>query len=332
MDLYNYKYGFGPLSKNIVDACIDHVNKYNLNLSLIPSRRQLDYDSGYSNNWTTKTFSEYVKKKTNKIFLKRDHGGPNQGNFKDDGKLSLEIDCLYFHCIHIDPWRIAKTFKDGCELTKSYIQHCYKLNKEITYEIGTEESIFKYEASDLDYLLSFLKKELSIPEFNNIKYAVIQCGTSLAYNTNTGKYNRQRLLDMIKICKKYYVNAKEHNGDYLPIDLIHEKFDNGLDLINIAPEFGQIETNVYLNEVKNTELFNIYFDLCFESKKWEKWVDIDFNPKLNKTKTINICGHYLLSNEIFLNKIKSKIRKDIDDIIKNKVTERLDELYVRFKT
>ena len=59
----------GPMSKNIVDAIIDYSNKNNIQLGLIPSRRQVEIDGGYVNNWTTKDFCEYVKNKTNNILL-----------------------------------------------------------------------------------------------------------------------------------------------------------------------------------------------------------------------------------------------------------------------
>ena len=54
------------MSKNCVDVAIDISNKYDIPLFLIASRRQIDADQfngGYVNNWSTRTFSEYVKKR-----------------------------------------------------------------------------------------------------------------------------------------------------------------------------------------------------------------------------------------------------------------------------
>ena len=42
----------GPMSKEIVDAVID----FPWPLGLIPSRRQVDHESGYVNGWVTETF------------------------------------------------------------------------------------------------------------------------------------------------------------------------------------------------------------------------------------------------------------------------------------
>ena len=38
---------------------------------------------------------------------------------------------------------------------------------------------------------------------------------------------------MVNLAKKYNFISKEHNGDYIPVSIIKEKFDLGLDSINI---------------------------------------------------------------------------------------------------
>ena len=83
--------GVGPMSKNCVDVTIELSNKYNIPLMLIATRRQIDsedFGGGYVNNWTTESFSRYVKKKNKKkqIILCRDHGGPWQNNFEKKKK------------------------------------------------------------------------------------------------------------------------------------------------------------------------------------------------------------------------------------------------------
>lgn len=327
----DYKYGIGPMSKNVVDSCIEFVNKNNKKLILIPSRRQIDYDSGYVNFWTTETFSKYVKNSTDNILLKRDHGGPSQGAILDDGLISLSNDCMYMDAIHIDPWKEAKAFIDGCVNTVKLIKYCYKLNKSLLYEVGTEEAIYKYESGQLNELLSYLKTHLSGEEFNNIKFAVIQSGTSLKETHNTGSYDSRRLIEMISVCSSFGLISKEHNGDYLPVNLIREKFMNGLDSINIAPEFGRIETMTYIDQIKNTALFDIFFDICYKSNKWKKWVNADFNPLTRKLELIQICGHYVLSYPEFNTSIKQKLRIDIDQLIKYNITEKLNELYGKSK-
>ena len=61
----------------------------------------------------------------------------------------------------------------------------------MVYEIGTEQSIRKFESEELDRFIFDLKYELQSDElFNKIKYVVIQSGTSLLGNTQTGEYDK----------------------------------------------------------------------------------------------------------------------------------------------
>ena len=107
------------MSKNFVDSCIEYTRNKNFPFMLIASRRQIDAESlggGYVNEWTTETFSKYVKKKSNgKIILCRDHGGPYQGNnpINDEklikqemkeAKISFKADINNnFKILHLDP-------------------------------------------------------------------------------------------------------------------------------------------------------------------------------------------------------------------------------------
>ena len=155
--------------------------------------------------------------------------------------------------------------------------------------------------------------------FKQIKYLVIQSGTSLKETTNTGEYDKGRLLSMINVAKHWGLISKEHNGDYIPSTLIKEKMSLGLDSINIAPEFGLIETQTYLDNNINV---NKFWEICYKSKRWEKWVNSDFDPLTQKEDLIRICGHYVLSNPEFL-----KIKPDIDTQIKTNIKKKLYELY-----
>ena len=300
---YNYPSLFiGPMSKNIVDSAIEVANEDDICLGLIPSRRQIDYGSGYVNGWTTDIFKDYVKYRSNKIIIERDHGGPDQGAKSDPGFDSLYYDCKYMDIIHIDPWKNVKSFNCGVDLTIQYLNFCYKLNPKMKFEIGTEQAIFGYESEDLDYLLKTIKTKISKSIYDNILYVVIQSGTAISENRNVGVFSDVRLKDMISICKSYNFLTKEHNGDYLRSDDIAIKFSAGLDGLNIAPEFGSLETSIILDSIlasKRLDLFDLFFQLCHTSGKWVKWVPRNFNPVVNKEKVIMVSGHYVFSEEVF---------------------------------
>lgn len=310
------KYYIGPMSLNIVDAIIEFCDETNNKIGLIPSRRQVEWNGGYVNNWTTEQFSKYTKMK---LVLKRDHAGPGQGYNDDDGYKSLEEDCKFFNLIHIDPWKKFPNYVDGLHRTISMIKFCYSLNQSIEFEVGTEQAIREFTPTELNRLMSDLKMHLTFNEFSKVKYLVIQSGTSLKGNKNTGKYDSDKLIQMINVCKKHNVISKEHNGDYIPASLIKEKMSLGLDSINIAPEFGLIETQTYINNGIDIDKF---WKICYESKRWEKWVDSNFDPFTQKEELIKICGHYVLSHPDFL-----KIKPNIDDIIKLNIKNKLNELH-----
>ena len=313
------KYFIGPMSKNVVDSIIE----FDGNFGFIPSRRQVDYNGGYVNSWTTGEFATYVN---GRVPIERDHGGIGQGYKHDDGIESYMHDCRYFDKIHIDPWKEYQDFDKGLQETIDCINFIYLVmgKKEVKFEVGTEESIRRFEVDELDKLLRYLKGKLEPEIFENIEYVVVQSGVGLdlGKQNNSGTFDPDRLEKMINICKKFGKKSKEHNGDYLSNDEYKVRFDVGLDSINIAPEFGQLETLCYLEEMG--EDIDEYYNICYESKRWEKWVDETFIPEDNKRELIEICGHYVLSDEKFLN-IKPNIDDKIKTVIKNKL-RRLNEL------
>ena len=321
----NTKYYIGPMTKNVVDAIIDYSNTTGKSIGLIPSRRQVEWDGGYVNNWTTETFSEYVKLKGKNITLQRDHSGPGQGQFEDDGYKSLEEDCKYLDLIHIDPWKKYPKYEDGLQWTVSMIKFCDDINPNLKYEVGTEEAIRRFEVEDLRKLLEDLKSMLGEVLYNKISYLVIQSGTSLKATTQTGVYNNSRLKDMINLAKEYKLLSKEHNGDYIPVETVHEKLALGLDAINIAPEFGLIETETYLDFITDENFVEAFWKICYDSKKWVKWVDSSFDPLAQKLDLIKICGHYVLTSPEF---VALGYRSSyLDNEIQQRVKAKLDELY-----
>lgn len=328
------KFYIGPMSKNVVDAIIDFQHKNKIKIGLIPSRRQVDYNRGYVNNWTTEEFVNYVggNLENPNIILQRDHAGPGQGSTWDDGYESLRNDCIAgLDIIHIDPWKEHQDYTEGLKATIDMIKFCDSINYNMNYEIGTEESIRKFTTEELENFIVDLNYGLGQELFEKILYVVIQCGTSLKGTNQTGTYDKNRLIEMINLCKKYKLMSKEHNGDYQSISSINEKFSLGLDAINIAPEFGVLETKCYLAYInrsdpynyKNNKMFDEFFKICYNSRKWEKWVDKDFQPIKNQEKLIEICGHYVFSNPDF-----KKFRNEkMDEIIKLQIESKLKELY-----
>ena len=310
------KFYIGPMSKNVVDAVIEFTEETDNKIGFIPSRRQVEFDGGYVNNWTTEEFSKYVN---GRVPIERDHGGAGQGYKDDDGYKSFRYDCENFDIIHIDHWKAYPNFDDGLKETLATINYIHNMNPHIQFEIGTEENIIKFTP---DELMKLIRNVSEFDFFENVKYAVVQSGVDidLGKRINIGKYDEARLSEFIDVCKYWSILSKEHNGDYLSNQEMKDKFSVGLDSINIAPEFGQLETLCYLEEMDGD--IEDYYKICYNSKRWEKWVDKDFLPEDNKEELIKICGHYVLSDNEFLN-----IKPNIDDKIKIKIKNKLGDLY-----
>ena len=217
----NVKYFIGPMSKNIVDAIVEFCANTGNTIAFIPSRRQVEWDGGYVNNWTTEEFSKYVTT----LPLQRDHSGPGQGNNDDDGLESLAHDAKYFQLIHIDPWKKYPGYVDGLEQTIKMIKFALEINPQLIFEVGTEEAIRPFEADELNQLVIDLWAALPKETYKQIKYLVIQSGTSLKGTNQTGNYDAERLKEMVKVAQRHDLISKEHNGDYIPVEIIKEKFD-----------------------------------------------------------------------------------------------------------
>jgi hypothetical protein len=316
------KYYLGPMSLNIVD-CVNKINNENEKciIGLIPSRRQVEYSGGYVNNWTTQQFSHYVKQSCKYTTLQRDHGGRLQGNSIDDGKESYLQDIKNgFNIIHIDPWKSAENIKDGCIKSIDDINYCLSLNKNIKFEIGTEEAIYPYDENDLEFILNYLKQNLN-HNYHSIEYAVVQGGTKLKDSINIGDYNLSKLKNMCDIANNYGLKSKEHNGDYLTKQQIDAKFEKGLSAINIAPEFGVEETKILLS-LMNKQQVEQFYNICFESKKWTKWVSNNFDLT-NKEELIKVCGHYNFTSEFVIKFVTPDMNSYIQNILKNKILEKI---------
>ncbi len=312
----------GVMSKNVVDAALEYTRETGEPLGLIPSRRQVDFGGGYANKWTTKELSEYNK---GSLVIERDHGGPGQGTYGDDGMESFLKDAECLDIIHVDPWKMYTSLEEGTKKTAEYIERIHEKNSSVFFEVGTEESIRHLSAMEFDYCLHALRSELSKGAFDKIKYGVIQSGVGLDLINcrNTGKYSNTRLEDMVEICKIYGIKSKEHNGDYLTREQIKKRFSSGLDAINIAPEFGQIETQCYIEEMSDN--IEELYQMCLSSGRWKKWVT-DFSDIKSKESLIGVCGHYIFSSQEFLS-----IKPDIDEKIKTRIKERIDNIICAIK-
>lgn len=312
----------GTVSKNVIDSVIELANFYEYPLGLIPSRRQIDYENSYV--MTTRDFVDYVKANSEYITIERDHAGLGQGTKYDNGFISVERDAENgFDIIHVDPYKFPNLKVQ--ELTRKYIVAAHSRSKWCQYEIGTEEAIHRLTESDLESLILYLKQHLPHDLFINIRYLVIQSGTALnlLQRINTGVFDAERFKSMIELANKYSLHSKEHNGDYLSFDELRYRFENGLNAINIAPEVGQIESEVLYKKFNTYDRERFFTIVKKYKKRWNKWVSSlsDYTPE-------DICiafGHYVFQDELFKT-LKLEYGWMIDEEIKIAIKKRLYEI------
>jgi len=313
----------GPMSKEIVDFTAEYCNSKNVSLGLIPSRRQVENTGGYVNDWKTAEFSAYARERSSDVFLVRDHGGPSQGNQKDDGIESLLCDIdSGFDILHIDPWKCCDNIDDGIRKTLDIIEKSCLDNESIKFEVGTEAAIFPYGSDDLLKILSSLKEGLQT-DFERITHAVVQSGVEISGTKNIGLYNPSRLKNMVEVVHDFGILAKEHNGDYLTKEQIQERAAQGLDCINIAPEFGVMQTKLLIDSVFDDKDFLLAYSRCESSKKYMKWVpeELQLDPATDKRMIVEVSGHYNFTKEPF----RSLVHKT-NDAFKKAIFKRFDDI------
>ena len=246
--------GIGPMSKNIVDASIEIADEFDVPVMLIASRRQIDYKNiqrGYVCNWSTDEFSDYVKsnQKKKNIILARDHGGPWQNNIEINRKLSLKdamksakdsyiVDIESgFEIIHLDPsidifnqLSFDKIFERLQELYLFCSDYARKINKDIEFEVGTEEQmIYSNSLQEFQSMLEKIKKFCHEASLKEPLFVVSQIGTKVMEMKNIGLLNQENndklkshIVQLCDVAKKQGFFVKVHNSDYLQEHIIQQ--------------------------------------------------------------------------------------------------------------
>lgn len=148
---------------------------------------------------------------------------------------------------------------------------------------------------------------------------------------NVGNFNAKASIELAKVAEKYEVGLKEHNGDYQDEAILLAHPALGITAMNVAPEYGTVETRAYL---KLIELEEILFNEGLISKKsnlkdcirresvasrrWEKWMTDDTVSKSTEellqdekiiTVITDISGHYTFNND--------NVKREIETLFSN---------------
>lgn len=356
--------GIGPMSKMLIKASILLAKEKDFPLIFIASRNQVDAQElggGYVCNWDQKGFSEAIKKVADEVgfdglyYLCRDHGGPWQRDKerKDHlpeeeamrlGKISYVYDLENgFDLLHIDPTKdpyvVGKVIDVNVVLkrTVELIEYVEKERiarglPEISYEVGTEEtnggltSVESYE-----FFIQELIKELDKKNLPHPCFIVGQTGTLTRLTENIGHFDVKTSRELAAVAEKYQVGLKEHNGDYQDEGILLAHPALGITAMNVAPEYGTVETRAYLKLIeleeilfkeglisKKSDLKNCIRRESVMSRRWEKWMTDDTVSKTTEellqdeeiiTVITDISGHYTFNND--------NVKKEIEALFEN---------------
>ena len=232
---------------------------------------------------------------------------------------------------------------------KELYEYCHKvskkLKKKVFFELGWESE--NGEMHDVNELKKFIqeivefckKKKISKPKFITLK-----TGTKVFEDRNIGqlyknfkkkkifKKKLDHLRECIMICHKYGFLVKEHNSDYLSDNFLKLRPKLNIDGVNIAPEFGTLETKTIMNLQNKVKLKNDQKELIkflVKSKKWNKWTNK--NSGISEKKKAILAGHYMFCSKKFIKlkkKLKIKLKKDfkieldtyLQDVLINRIT------------
>jgi hypothetical protein len=322
--------GLGPMSVEVVNSLNYFSKKYKKKIMLICSRNQVESDKlggGYVNNFSTSGFADFVKKKKNNLLImSRDHCGPfkrdnkNKSNLKkevDNCKISLLDDILNdFKILHIDTSECGKAkYEIAHELITFSNEMAKKYKKKIFFEFGAEDH------GVLTNFNKFTKDAKFFSNYHNKQFIVCQTGSLVKSVFQVGQFDIESVKIMKQIAHENGLLLKEHNCDYLNLEQIQLRRQYGINAINIAPEFGVIQSNLTYNiskELKLDKEINEFKKLVLKKEKWKKW---DYNNENSLIKFFS-AGHYHFSTKIYKNllyKINKKIsfQKKLDKSIEN---------------
>lgn len=353
--------GVGPMSYNLLRAALELAKEKDFPLILIASRNQVDSDrfgGGYVCGFDQKRFVDTTAKIAEEIgfdglcYFCRDHGGPWQRDKERNDKLPTDeamkiglesyIDDAEagFDLLHIDPTKDPHctgvvALSTVLERTIYLIENIEKIRKErglkeLAYEVGTEETMGGLiDPEAFENFIKELKVELDKRGLPMPLFVVGQTGTLTRLTFNVGHYDTPTAKKLSDITHKYGTGLKEHNGDYLSNAILLEHPVFGLAAMNVAPEFGYVETEAllelatveekFVEKEKQSNIRNVLAKHAVEGERWRKWMVGDKRTATVKeimadaedVKLItSMCGHYTLEDEevkVALNKLNENI-------------------------
>lgn len=316
------KLGIGPMSKQVVKAVVETANEENCQLMLVASRNQIDsgyHGGGYVAGFDTRGFYDYVKSvdTNNRVMICRDHSGPYFSTFEhnlspnealESALKSIKTDIeTGFDLIHIDCCMHKGNIEEATQyLLKESSRYARVLGKKLLFEVGSEENIGKGATP----VKKFERDLRAILDVVQPSFIVGQTGSLTKEVYQVGYFDIEGTKKLTAIAHEYGVKFKEHNADYSDHYDLSLRSVAGVDAINVAPEFGYIQTKVtttYGRRFGYDAEVNSFMKKSLESLKWKKWM---YGSATDEQKAL-ISGHYVFNTEEY-GLLLSRLSRHID--------------------
>ena len=275
------------------------------------------------------------------------------------GKQSYLVDLENgFDLLHIDPTKdpyvVGKVIDMDVNIRRTvelidYVETERKKRNlpPVSYEVGTEETNGGLTSPEnYEKFIEKLHAQLDAKGLPHPAFIVGNTGTLTRLTENVGHVDSTSCKELSAVAKKYGVGLKEHNGDYLDDATLLEHPALGVTAMNVAPEFGTVETQAYLKLIETEErlvkqglikeasgLGAALREESVQSGRWKKWMvdgkdqllpeDIFKDEKLTQL-IIEISGHYTFD--------LPRVKEEISRLYQNLAVRGIDgENYVIYK-
>jgi len=378
--------GVGPVSPTVVRGTFEACRNYDCPPIFIASRNQVDLESlghGYlMGGMDQKKFVELVHTVGGEvgyagpIYICRDHGGPWQRNVELDeryevdrameiAKVSFRADIeAGFNYLHIDPTKCPHPFTQDqlVEWTVELMAFCEEVRRslgagEIDYEVGTEDIQGGLTTDEtFGEFLTKLTARLKADDLPAPTTIVGQTGTLCKVDHNVGHFSQDQTRRLVKIAADCGIGFKEHNGDYLSAATCRIHPELGVSGMNVAPEFGLVETDACLHlaaleaklvgegwvaEDQASGFKELIRERTFADSPWGKWMTDEIKAlpaeRIEADDALRllisrVCGHYVYPmpavaqarKTLFANIDRHKLVDSAEQFVTSRVREAIE--------
>ncbi len=229
-----------------------------------------------------------------------------------------------FDLIHVDFCHYKGSHEQILNESKKAIEYILKYQPKMLLEVGTDENsgAFLHNLAKVEQEMQFFTA------LAPLQFFVCQTASLVKELNQTGGFNDKFLADVRKLADKYQVGLKEHNCDYIEYSEI-QKRKGLIDAVNVAPQFGVIQTVLTLQKAFTYGIDpSEFLETAYQSGRWKKW--LNKNGAENKYLCSVIAGHYVFSStpykrlyekisrhENFRGEIIDEMMKNFDLYVKN---------------